>query len=170
MDRITSYYFYGNEVSDYAKENGYVDYRTLSKSFDAVMNNSIMEELGAAGFYFESETPEYYFEDESGDILTESEKDNLLEELETELNNLDEETDAEKIEEINNRIETLEEYHYHDIFQYFIVDNKGADILKEAGEIVYYCEKLDMYVWGVTHWGTSWDYVLTNIKIDVKEN
>ena len=22
-----------------------------------------------------------------------------------------------------------------------------------------------MYVWGVTHWGTSWDYVLTDIEI-----
>ena len=32
-------------------------------------------------------------------------------------------------------------------------------------EIVYYNEELDMYVWGITHYGTSWDYVLTDIAI-----
>ena len=28
--------FCGNEASDYAKENGYLDYATFSKAFDAV--------------------------------------------------------------------------------------------------------------------------------------
>ena len=32
-------------------------------------------------------------------------------------------------------------------------------------EIIYYHEDLDMYVWGVTHFGTAWDYVLTDIKL-----
>ena len=26
-------------------------------------------------------------------------------------------------------------------------------------------EKLDIYIWAVTHFGTSWDYVLTDIKL-----
>lgn len=56
---------------------------------------------------------------------------------------------------------------YPEIFQYFIVDFNGAEILQEADEIVYYNEELDLYVWGVTHYGTSWDYVLTNIKIEL---
>jgi hypothetical protein len=30
---------------------------------------------------------------------------------------------------------------------------------------VFYNEKLDIYVWGITHFGTAWDYVLTDIKI-----
>lgn len=40
------------------------------------------------------------------------------------------------------------------------------DELEEENEIVYYNETLDMYLWGVTHYGTSWDHVLTNIAID----
>jgi hypothetical protein len=55
---------------------------------------------------------------------------------------------------------------YYDIFQYFIISEYGAEILERyTDEIVYYLPALDMYVWGVTHCGTSWDYVLTDIKI-----
>ena len=28
-----------------------------------------------------------------------------------------------------------------------------------------YNEQLDMYLWGITHFGTSWDYVLTDVKL-----
>lgn len=31
---------------------------------------------------------------------------------------------------------------------------------------LFYNEKLDMYVWGITHFGTSWKYVLTDIKLN----
>ena len=55
---------------------------------------------------------------------------------------------------------------YAEIYQLYIVDACGAEILEEAGEIVYYNEELDLYVWGVTHWGTAWDYVLTNIPLN----
>ena len=74
-----------------------------------------------------------------------------------------------KIEEIESKIEELEEEqdYYPDIFQYYIVDYNGAEILKEINEIVFYNEELDMYVWGVTHFGTSWSYVLTDIKCNV---
>ena len=59
---------------------------------------------------------------------------------------------------------------YYDIFQYFIIDSNGVNILKDyTDEIVYYIEPLDIYVWGVTHFGTSWDYVLTDIKLDLSE-
>ena len=34
-------YFYGNKISDYGLKNGYVDYATLSKAFDAVLVNDI---------------------------------------------------------------------------------------------------------------------------------
>lgn len=57
---------------------------------------------------------------------------------------------------------------YEEIFQYYIISDNGAGILKEyTNEIVYYNNDLDMYVWGVTHYGTSWDYVLTDIKIEL---
>jgi hypothetical protein len=55
---------------------------------------------------------------------------------------------------------------YADIYQYFIIDNWGVELLQNwTDEIVYYLPALDCYVWGVTHWGTSWDYVLTDIQI-----
>ena len=42
MLSIKSKYFYGNKVSDYGLENGYVDYETLAKSFQCVLNNDII--------------------------------------------------------------------------------------------------------------------------------
>lgn len=35
-------YYYGNAISGYGMERGYVDYATLAKCFDAVLNNDIM--------------------------------------------------------------------------------------------------------------------------------
>ena len=59
----------------------------------------------------------------------------------------------------------------NEVFQYFIISDNGARILQElTNEIVYYNEVLDIYIWGVTHYGTSWDYVLTDIKIDLSED
>lgn len=55
---------------------------------------------------------------------------------------------------------------YAEIFQYYIISESGAEILAEfTDEIVYYLPPLDMYIWGVTHWGTAWDYVLTDVKL-----
>lgn len=55
---------------------------------------------------------------------------------------------------------------YQEVFQWYIVDENGAEILKQVNEIVYYNEALDLYLWGVTHCGTAWNYVLTSIEID----
>lgn len=162
--------FYGNEASDYAKENGYLDYATLAKAFNAVMNNNIMEKTTAIG---------YYWEQENGIIDNSDEVEELeeqIEELEDKMYELDEESDDYKafekeIEEMRTRIEELEEdAEQGEIFQYFIISDSGAEVLKNwTNEIVFYNEELDMYVWGVTHWGTSWDYVLTDIKLNCGE-
>ena len=116
---------WGFEVSEYAKEHGYLDYRTLSEMVgDMILCNDITK------IFFNNET---YFEIENG-------------------SDYDEEND-----------------YYEDIYQYFIISAHGAEILeKYTNEIVYYCSELDMYVWGITHFGTSWDYVLTDIKL-IKE-
>lgn len=121
-------YYYGNPISDYGMEHGYVDYATLAKAFDAVLNNDIMSLTYDIGRW----------EQVSGIIDNTDE----IEELESEQNE-----DQE-------------------VFQWFIVDDWGARLLQDIDEVVYYNEKLDMYLWGVTHYGTSLDYVLTNIKID----
>lgn len=119
-----SKYFYGNKISDYGLEHGYVDYRTLAKCFDAVLNNDIIAKTQEIGYW---------------DIVSGSDYN--------------------------------EEYdEYTDIYQYYIVSDNAVEILQEANEIVYYNEELDMYVWGVTHWGTSWDYVLTDIKLELENN
>lgn len=56
---------------------------------------------------------------------------------------------------------------YYDIYQYYIITDSGYRFLSDfTDEIVYYHHELDMYVWGITHFGTSWDYVLTDIKLN----
>ena len=54
-----------------------------------------------------------------------------------------------------------------DTYQYYIITDAGYDLLDRISpnEIVYYNEDLDMFLWGITHFGTGWDYVLTDIKI-----
>ena len=50
--------------------------------------------------------------------------------------------------------------------QDFIISKYGYDVLSEyTDELVFYNERINVYIWGVTHFGTSWDYVLTNIKL-----
>lgn len=52
------------------------------------------------------------------------------------------------------------------VHQDYIISKRGYEILRDyTDELVFYNEKLDLYVWGVTHFGTSWDYVLTDIKL-----
>lgn len=155
-------YFYGNEISEYGQQNGYVDYGTLAKSFDAVLNNDIMQKTWDVVGYWEQESG---FVDNAEEIAELQEQiDELM---------LDNENDehTEEIEELQDKINELEEEqensYNEEIYQYYIVSDNGAEILKEINEIVYYNEELDMYVWGVTHYGTSWSYVLTDIKCNV---
>lgn len=57
---------------------------------------------------------------------------------------------------------------YDEIYQYYIIDNDGVGILENyaPNAIIYYSPLLDVYVWGITHWGTSWSIVPTEISID----
>lgn len=115
MERTMKLYgdkVFGEKVSEYGLENGYLDYLTLSKIVgDCILNNTIRTETM-----------------EDWEIVT-GEFDEM-------------------------------------IFQDYIISEYGYKILEEyTDEIVFYNEKLDIYVWGITHWGTSWDYVLTGIKL-----
>ncbi|MBQ1196946.1 MAG: hypothetical protein IIX44_11945, partial [Clostridia bacterium] len=169
---VAGEWFYGNKVSEYGKQNGYVDYRTLAKAFDAVMNNNIMGDLENAGFYFEpvqDGSSDYTDEiDELRDAADEirdqaTEKTDAADEAE-EAGDADEaeklraeaaelEAEAEKKEEEADELEAEQEP--PECFQFFIVDDAGAEIIQEwTDDPLFYCEALDMYVWGVTHWGT----------------
>lgn len=165
--------FCGNEASDYAKENGYLDYATFSKAFDAVLNNSIMENTCEVGFW----------EQENGIIDNSEEIDALKEEITDIENRLEFLTDEEieeaqmlqeEIDSIQEQIEELkeeqEQSYNQDIFQYFIVSDQGAEMIKQYTEDpLFYNETLDMYVWGITHYGTAWSYVLTDVNLNCKE-
>lgn len=191
-------HFYGNEASDYGKEQGYVDYRTFARAFDAVMNNSIMQELEAAGYYFEpvqDGSSDYSDEiDELRDAADEleAEADTMEEEadeLEQDADDADNQDHADELrknaselrknaeqarndaEKKRDRADDLEsEQEPPEIFQFFIVDDAGAEIIQEwTDDPLFYCDALDMYIWGVTHWGTSWNYVLTDIRLNAGE-
>lgn len=67
--------------------------------------------------------------------------------------------------EILNGTDDDGEGNYKDFFQFFAVSEYGAEILKRhTDETVYYISALDLYIWCIDHYGTSWDYVLTDIK------
>ena len=153
-NKLAGTWFCGNEASDYAKEHGFLDYATLAKAFDAVLNNEIIQATSDIGYWDIENGSEEYYEDNNGNRYTYDEKEDRIEELEE----LETEESEAQIDEIRKDIEALEDAHYEEIFQYYIISNNGAEILKDyTDEIVFYNETLDMYVWGVTHWGTSWD-------------
>lgn len=75
---------------------------------------------------------------------------------------------------LNNtvRAETMEDWEMvagefdSAVFQDYIISETGYKFLEEyTDELVFYNEKLDMYIWAITHFGTSWDYVLADIKL-----
>ena len=137
--------FYGHKVSDYALQYGRLDYLTLSKCFDCVLCNNIPE-IDENLFCNVISGDLERFEDENGEEITREE--------------------AEEREENGERIYS----NWVDIFQYYIVSDNAKYLLEEAGEIVLYSEKLDCYIWCITHYGTAWDYVLTSIKLKEKES
>lgn len=160
-------HFFGNEISKYGQENHRVDYRTLAKAFDAVLNNNIVSATGWENWETVNGYNEYA-EDSDGNEYSYSEAHDRIEELREEQEELDE--DSERYAEIEEDIRCLEDIRYSEIFQYYIISDNGAEILKEyTDEIVMYNTELDMYVWGVTHCGTSWDYVLTDIPCGESE-
>lgn len=103
---------YGEEVSSYGLEKGYLDYRTLARIVgDCILNNTVRAETMCDWGIITGEFDEMIFQD-------------------------------------------------------YIISEQGYNFLADyTDEIVFYNPKLDMYIWGITHYGTSWDYVLTDIKL-----
>ena len=173
MKKWTSKYFYGHQISEYGLQNGYVDYRTLAKCGDMILCNDITK------LFYSTINNEYNeIEQVNGFIDNSDEIEELQEEMDELLDMFKNEDDPQKEKEIEEQIDKLQEKieelqeeqdNPGEIFQYYIVDDNLARILQElTNEIVYYIPILDIYVWGITHYGTSWDYVLTNIKIDLQ--
>lgn len=47
---------------------------------------------------------------------------------------------------------------WDEIFQWYIVQDPSF-LMEHTDEPVFYDAELGLYVWGITHFGTSWDYV-----------
>lgn len=181
----------GENVSDYGIENGYIDYRCLAHIVgDIVLCNDITKLFYSTinNEYVEPEQVNGYIDntDEINDLNNEFEElQEQLDELQEQLDEMEIETDSDKfnyiklekhieqlqeqLDNINDQIEDLEREQEEpsEIYQYYIICDDGADFLQRyTNEIIYYIETLDIYVWGITHFGTSWDYVLTDIKIE----
>lgn len=68
-----------------------------------------------------------------------------------------------------------EEDYYIDEYQVFIIDSQfSEDILIKAtklmGNTLYYDNKNELYITGITDWGTSRTIVPTDLKVEVEEN
>ena len=74
--------------------------------------------------------------------------------------------------ELYSGCDYIEEYdEYCDIYQFYIISELDAERLAEfTNEIVYYNEELNLYILGVTHYGTSWGYVPSGWKEEEQEN
>lgn len=167
--KLAGTWFCGNDASDYAKKCGYLDYKTLAKAFNAVLSNDIISITDANGIgYWEMKNG---YIDNSDEI---EELENQIEEKEDEKESYGEEDDEFKaiekeIEELNDRIDELQNQQDYppEVFQFYIVDENGAEIIQEyTDDPLWYNETLDMWLWGVTHFGTGWDYVLTDVKLN----
>lgn len=136
--------FYGKEVSPYGLQNSRVDYRALSQAFDMVLATGIMQKTYAIGEWEVVNGSEGYYYDSDTDIYYDFYDDVLMAGL-----------DPDELS-----------FNGNEYYQEYIISELGAEILKEwTNETVWYNDELDIYVWGVTHYGTSWDYVLTDIEI-----
>ena len=173
MAKWTSKFFYGNEISEYGLKNGYVDYRTLAKCGDMVLCNDITKLFynTISGEYVEPKQINGYIDNSDQIDELQEQMDELLDEYRATDDEQRENELQEQMDELQAQIDELqdEQDNPDEIFQYYIIDSQLAQILKElTNEIIYYIESLDIYVWGITHYGTSWDYVLTDIEIDLK--
>ncbi len=169
----TSKYFYGHEVSQFGLKNRRVDYSTLSKCGDIVLCNDIANLFYRSidGEYIEPELVNGYLTDEDQIEDLQSEIEELLEERNEGVDSMRDQEIANQISKLETEIELIEKLSCpREIYQYYIISDSFAEMLQYwTHEIVYYIDALRIYVWGVTHYGTSWDYVLTDIELELDD-
>ena len=65
--------------------------------------------------------------------------------------------------ELQNDFDDIDDF---EIYQYYIISDDLANrLIKYTNEIVYYHNRLDIYILGVCHYGTSWSYILTDFEL-----
>lgn len=166
--------FWGVELNEEEIKNKRLSYGTVAKQFDAILcndilqiDNSLIDNLESGDFV------SYYINGEETDRETYEE---LKEKYEDEQSDLlfdddwgEDNPRAEKLEkrydELTELLDQFEEIE-DEVFQWFLVGESALWYLKKMGELVFYSDLLGCYVWGVKHWGTSWDYVMTSLKLN----
>ena len=79
--------------------------------------------------------------------------------------------DYEYLELVNGEDYDEENDEYEEIYQYYIIsDDTAKRLIDNTDKLIYYHNRLDIYVLGVTHYGTSWDYVLTDFELIESED
>ena len=126
-------------MGSYEKENNKASYRTLVEYFigDIVLCNNIVN-------------------------IDDSIWDNL-EVTETYYNENGEEISFDEYMEDDNAYTERND----DFYQFYLCNVSEYERKKaiEAGLVLSYSDKLDCDVLCVSHWGTSWDYVLTSVEL-----
>lgn len=159
LERFDDFEYEANELLDQIKWHNYelpsgedLDSDTIEREVEALDFWSMREAIESHQSQAENER------DEAEKTFNEASEE--VERLEKTIKDLEAE-----IEELEAEDSTETEY-----YQYYIIDYSGYQILSEnTNEAIWYNEELDLYVWGVTHWGTSWDYVLTSIPCETYE-
>lgn len=130
-----------DKMGEYEKEKGYASYRTLVNYFigDCVLCNNIID-------------------------IDESVYDNIENGCYYRNRFTNEEATEEQYYEDKEDIIELE---YKDIYQYFICDVGSYDKQQalKSGLVLSHSELLDCDILCVDHLGTSWDYVLSDVKL-----
>ena len=131
-----------DKMGDYEKEQGRASYRTIIEYFcgDIVLCNDIIEQ-------------------------DESVYDNMIQEDATKYYNENgEEISEDEYYEDDN---AYAENNTREIFQYYLcnLSDYEKEQLQKAGVILSYSNMLNLDVLCVDHWGTSWDYVLTDVPL-----
>lgn len=161
-------FYYGVEVSRYGVENKRVDMETLSQVVGGVLNNEIIKKTAASGLgtWQIVNGSLYTFFDTDGNEYTDEQARERIQELEDMIDEADEDQKT-KIETWKADIESLDRPEENTIYQYYIVSRRGAELLmEETDEIVFYNPELDMFVWGITTYGTAWNCLLTEIPLE----
>ena len=132
--------FWGRELNAEELKSHRLSYATLASQFSAVLCNDIQNDGSIWDNVICGELETYYHD---GEEIT-----------------------REEYEELEEQGEENLESRYKEIYQYYIVSDYGKELLEKCGELVLYSESIGCYVWCVDHYGTSWDYVMTSIKLN----
>ena len=161
---IKNKYFHGAKISSYGVSEGFLDYQCMAEMAQAEFIDIYSEEYEDACWELYNGEDCYYY-DSDGHTYDYECCIERIEELKDMIANAIGEQDVSKwekdIDSLTYNCECI------GICDYMEITEEAARIMKESGsdEIVYYSKELDMYIWGITHYGTSWKLMLTSIPI-----